>query len=157
MKLRLFQPCSICWMSRNPLTIDAMGCQRSLTKKIQDKGADYVLALKGNPGLLNDEVRLFLESEAAKPASTAISGPDSESDAGHGRIESRQCIVSNPLDGLEQKSAWAGLSRVALIEETREFKGRIRTDRRFCISRLPANAQQISLAVRAHGAIENTR
>ena len=46
-------------------------------------------------------------------------------------------LVSTPLDGLEQKSAWAGLSRITMIEETRQFKGRIRTDRRFFISRLP--------------------
>ena len=139
------------------LTIDAMGGQRSIAKKSQDKGADYVLALKGNPGLLNDDVRLFLESEAAKPASTAISDTYSESDAGHGRIESRKCIVSNQLDWLEQKSAWDGLSSIAMIEETREFKGRISTDRRFFISRLPANAKQIALAVRTHWTIENTR
>lgn len=138
------------------ITIDAMGCQRSIAKKIQDKGADYVLALKGNQGLLNDDVRLFLESEAAKPASTAISDTYSECDAGHGRIESRKCIVSNHLDWLEQKSAWAGLSSIAMIEETREFKGRISVDRRFFISSLPANAKQIAQAVRAHWAIENT-
>lgn len=138
------------------ITIDAMGCQRSIAKKIRDNGADYVLALKGNQGRLNDDVRLFLESEAAKPVSTAITDTYSESDAGHGRIESRKCIVSNQLDWLEQKSAWAGLSSIAMIEETREFKGRISTDRRFFISSLPANARQIAQAVRAHWAIENT-
>jgi len=55
------------------ITIDAMGCQRSIAKKIWDKGGDYVLALKGNQGRLNDDIRLFLESEAAKPVSMAIS------------------------------------------------------------------------------------
>jgi hypothetical protein len=37
------------------ITIDAMGCQRSIAKKIRDRGADYVLALKGNQGTLNDD------------------------------------------------------------------------------------------------------
>lgn len=32
------------------VTIDAMGCQREIAAKIVDKGADYVLALKGNQG-----------------------------------------------------------------------------------------------------------
>jgi predicted transposase YbfD/YdcC len=35
------------------VTIDAMGCQREITSKIVDKGADYVLALKGNQGGLH--------------------------------------------------------------------------------------------------------
>src|SRR6202051_1243248 len=34
------------------VTIDAMGCQRSIAQKIGDKKADYVLALKGNQGTL---------------------------------------------------------------------------------------------------------
>ena len=138
------------------ITIDAMGCQRSIAKKIRDKGADYVLALKGNQGTLNDDVRLFLQAEAAKPVSIAISDTYSEADAGHGRIESRKCIVSSELDWLEQKAQWSGLTSIAMIEETREFKGRISVDRRFFISSLPANARQIAGAVRAHWAIENT-
>lgn len=32
------------------VTLDAMGCQREIAAKIRDKGADYVLALKGNQG-----------------------------------------------------------------------------------------------------------
>ncbi len=34
------------------VTIDAMGCQREIAKKIIDKEADHVLALKGNQGTL---------------------------------------------------------------------------------------------------------
>lgn len=138
------------------LTIDAMGCQRSIAKKIRDKGADYVLALKGNQGTLNDDVRLFLQAEAAKPVSMAISDTYSEADAGHGRVESRRCVVSSELDWLEQTPAWSGLTSIAMIEETQEFKGHISVERRFFISSLPANARQIAQAVRAHWAIENT-
>ncbi|WP_219064675.1 hypothetical protein [Pseudomonas sp. UMAB-08] len=68
--------------------IDAVGCQRGIAKKIRDKGADYVLALKGNQGTLNDDVRLFLQAQAAKPIPMAISDTySSEIDAG--RVESR--------------------------------------------------------------------
>jgi hypothetical protein len=34
------------------VTIDAMGCQKDIAEKIIDKGADYVLGLKGNQGTL---------------------------------------------------------------------------------------------------------
>ena len=138
------------------ITIDAMGCQRSIAKKIRDRGADYVLALKGNQGTLSNDVHMFLESEVAKPVSMGISDTYSESDAGHGRVESRRCVVSSQIDWLEQKTAWRGLTSLAMIEETREFKGRISVERRFFISSLPANARQIAQAVRAHWAIENT-
>ena len=33
-----------------------MGCQKDIAKQICGQGADYVLALKGNAGLIHDEV-----------------------------------------------------------------------------------------------------
>ena len=35
------------------VTIDAAGCQKEIAKKIQEKGGDYTLALKGNQGMLH--------------------------------------------------------------------------------------------------------
>jgi len=39
------------------VTIDAMGCQREIAAKIAAKEADYVLALKGNQGVLAEQVK----------------------------------------------------------------------------------------------------
>jgi predicted transposase YbfD/YdcC len=38
------------------ITIDAMGCQTEIAKKIRKSKADYVLALKGNQGTLHEAV-----------------------------------------------------------------------------------------------------
>ena len=35
------------------VTIDAMGCQRNITKQIIDQGGNYSIGLKGNQGLLH--------------------------------------------------------------------------------------------------------
>ena len=43
------------------VTIDAMGCQKTIAGKIADKGADYVLGLKGNQGNLHADVKLFFQ------------------------------------------------------------------------------------------------
>ena len=48
------------------VTIDAMGCQRAIAQKIIDKKADYVLALKGNQGLLCEDVELFAAEQKAR-------------------------------------------------------------------------------------------
>ena len=138
------------------VTIDAMGCQRAIAHQIQDQGADYILALKGNQETLHEQVRLFLETEAAKPASEAIGKVYEDVDAGHGRIEKRRCIVSSQIEWLEQKPHWAGLKTIAMLEEMRDVGGKVSIDRRFFISSLPANAQKIAQSVRAHWSIENT-
>lgn len=59
-------------LAGNIVTIDAMGCQKAIAEKIHQKEADYVLALKGNQGTLSEDVRLFFETETAKPSSSAI-------------------------------------------------------------------------------------
>lgn len=132
-----------------------MGTQKAIAKQIHDKGGHYVLALKGNQGTLNENIRLYLETEFKKNTSTAITDRYEEADKGHGRIEMRRCVVSSQIDWLTQKEQWVGLKTIAMIEETQEIKGKISTEHRFFISSLPADAKQIAAAVRAHWLIEN--
>lgn len=44
------------------ITLDAMGTQREIAKKIRKKRADYVLALKKNQGELYEDVKLYFET-----------------------------------------------------------------------------------------------
>jgi hypothetical protein len=52
------------------VTIDAMGCRRAIAKKIGDKKADYIIALKGNQGTLHEDVKL--SSPSRKPENSRI-------------------------------------------------------------------------------------
>ena len=137
------------------VTIDAMGTQKAIAKQIVDQGGDYILALKGNQGTLNEDIRLFLETELKKSSSTVINDSYEDIDKGHGRIESRKCFVSSQLEWLEQKEEWAGLKTIAMIEETREWNGKLSTEQRFFIASVPPVAERIASAVRSHWLIEN--
>src|ERR1700726_4537870 len=66
------------------VTMDALNCQRAIAQQIVDQSGDYALALKGNQGILHDDVRRFLDDPACKAATTE---PTVEAD--HGRIETR--------------------------------------------------------------------
>lgn len=137
------------------VTIDAMGTQKAIAKQIIDQGGDYILALKGNQGRLNDDIRLFLETELNKVQTTAIEDQHFDVDKGHGRIETRHCLVSSQIDWLGQKQEWAGLKTVIMVEETQETKEKQSIDRRFFISSLPPEAQRLSSAIRAHWSVES--
>ena len=139
----------------NIITIDAMGCQKAIAEIIQEKEADYVLALKSNHGTLHEDVKLFLEAEAVKKSSVLIEDSHEEIDAGHGRIETRKCIVSSQIDWIEQRLEWPGLKTIAMIKETREIGNKKSIEHRFFISSLAADAKKIASAVRAHWLIEN--
>jgi predicted transposase YbfD/YdcC len=72
------------------VTIDAMGCQRDIARKIIDKKADDVLALKGNQGsTLRDEVELFATEQKARGYADTTISVDATVDGDHGRIETR--------------------------------------------------------------------
>ena len=75
------------------VTIDAMGCQKRIAETIRDRGADYVLALKGNPQQLHEAV---VETFAVEQAE-AFEGCDHDFhqtvNKNHGRIKTRRCWV----------------------------------------------------------------
>lgn len=134
------------------ITIDAMGTQKAIAAKIIDKGADYVLALKGNQGTLHDDVRLFFEQ---MPPETDIATHE-ETDKGHGRIEVRTCTVTADIDWLKMQHGWEGIASIVRIESTRTIKGKITAEIRYYISSLPPDPKRLLHAIRSHWAIENS-
>ena len=45
------------------VTADAMNCQKGTAEVITEGKGDYVLALKGNQGLLYEEVRAYFDGD----------------------------------------------------------------------------------------------
>lgn len=70
----------------NIITIDAMGTQTDIAKKIIKNGADYILAVKENQSNLLEEIKD--EFRFSKNIEININ-----EDVGHGRIETRKCSV----------------------------------------------------------------
>jgi hypothetical protein len=64
------------------VTIDAMGCQRTIAQKILDQGADSVRALKGNPPTLEAAVERCLGSGPEAEAHRATSADTEQTEQG---------------------------------------------------------------------------
>ena len=138
------------------VTIDAMGCQRSIAAKIIAKKADYILALKGNQGTFREDVEVFAdEQKALKYRDTTISTHETV-DADHGRIETRGYSVIHDVGWLRERHEWPGLKAVVVVECQREINGKIANERRFYITSLVLLANAIGPMIRAHWAIENS-
>lgn len=134
------------------ITLDAMGCQRKIVEKIMDKNADYLIGLKGNQGKLNEDVRLFFQ----KKPKGAIFNTETEVDKGHGRLEVRQCTVSEDINWIKERHPqWKALRSVIEIQSQREIKGEVTTEKRYYISSLEAKADKIATVVRQHWGVEN--
>ena len=146
------------------ITIDAMGCQRDIARKVIDKKADYVLALKGSQGSLRDDVELFAtEQKAIGFADTTIS-QDTTVDGDHGRIETRTTTVIHDVTWLQRRHDRPGLKGVAMVESSREIvessreiNGKVERETRYYITSLAMlGAALLGPVIRSHWAIENS-
>ena len=137
-------------------TIDAMGCQRAIARKIIDKKADYVLALKGNQGALRADVERFTTEQKASDFKDAVVSRNQTVDGDHGRIETRTVTVIHDVGWLQEHHQWPGLKRLVMVEATRETSGRIEPETRFYITSLERPASQMGPIVRDHWAVENS-
>lgn len=138
------------------VTIDAMGCQRGIARKIVEKKADYVLALKGNQSALHDDVKLFAaEQKAAGFKDTDVSRTQTV-DGDHGRIETRTVTVFHHAEWLRERHDWPGLNAVVMVESVREINDKTALETRYYITSLALAAVLIAPIVRSHWAIENS-
>jgi predicted transposase YbfD/YdcC len=131
------------------ITIDAIGCQKTIVKNIVDGDGDYVIAIKGNQGNLFEDVKAYFDDTKDMPTHT-------EYDKGHGRIEKRTCNATDNIDWLRREYPdWAGLTSISQVVAERTIKDKKSVETRYYISSLPANPKFIGDAVRSHWGIEN--
>ena len=137
------------------VTIDAMGCQRTIAQKIVEHGADYVLALKGNQPTLEQAVERFFVTGPEAEAHRTQSEYHEQTEQGHGRVETRCAWISADLEAELRAAEWPGLQSIGMVEATRTLGGKTSVEPRFYLSSLPPEAPQFAQAVRNHWGIEN--
>jgi predicted transposase YbfD/YdcC len=137
------------------VTIDAMGCQRNIAKKIIDKKADYIIALKGNQGTLREDVGVFAAEQKANGFEDTTISRHETVDGDHGRIETRTYTAIHDVSWLQERHNWPGLQGVVMVESQREIDGKITQETRFYITSLVLLANVIGPMIRDHWAVEN--
>lgn len=138
------------------VTIDAMGCQRAIARKIIGKKADYVFGLKGNQGSLRKDVDLFVAEQRSRDFKDTKISQATTIDADNGRIETRKTTVIEDAGWLQKDHDWPGLKAVVMVESTRETAGVIQEETRLYITSLTMHADLMGPVIRGHWAIENS-
>jgi len=133
------------------ITTDAMGTQREIVSKIRKKRADYVLALKGNQGLLYEDVKLYFEdsgllSECAYTKTL---------EKARSSVEKREYWQTDDIGWLSQKKEWAGLKSIAMTRNSVIKDGEETSETRYFISSLPLEVKEIARAIRGHWMVES--
>lgn len=138
------------------VTIDAMGCQESIVKKIRSHEADYVLAVKGNQATLHQQIHeYFCWLEKEQPRTESYERWSSPVENDHGRIERREIDVATSVDWLEGKERWQDVTSIIRYRSFREAGGQTSVTDRYYISSFETSAEQFGHLIRQHWLIEN--
>ena len=135
------------------VTIDAMGTQTKIAKKIVNKGGDYLLPVKGNQKKLQSALHdIFSISRLEAKETEAYS----TSEKGHGREENRHCMVADASEIGDLVFEWPALKTLGYVVSFRTEKGKETTVAvKLYISSAELNAKALLNASRDHWSVEN--
>lgn len=141
-------------LSGSIVTIDGIGCQTEIAAALVEQQANYVLAVKGNQETLAYDVQAAFE-----PTTRDFQPPYAKTvNKGHGRVEIRECWVTDAPDVLafiQDYKAWSGLRSLVKITAQRRLASKIEVETRYFIAGLPLDPLHLLQVVRAHWQIEN--
>ncbi|EGR3952389.1 ISAs1 family transposase [Vibrio cholerae] len=137
------------------ITIDAMGCQKKIAQKILDKEADYLLAVKGNQGMLEQAFDDYFRMDMLQDFNGSSYSTQEKS---HGRIETRVALVNRDLSVLgDIEHEWPGLKSMGIVASIRQ-ESAVATEQdvsiRYYICSKELEAQTLLEATRSHWGVE---
>jgi len=138
------------------VTIDAMGCQKAIAQKIIEEKGHYVLQLKENQPALHALVKETFDELTSRGIPCVPYMYHEETNAGHGRVETRRVWTTDWTDWYQERHEWVGLKSFVCVESTRQIGDHRSTERRYFISDLDGKDAKVMLGyVRGHWGIEN--
>ena len=138
------------------VTVDAIGCQKSVAEQVIEQQADYVLAVKENQPKLCAHIReLFDREEKTLMQDLSVDCYETEEE-NHGRVEIRRYRTTDQIEDFAGAAAWKGLALFGMVEAQRQVGDQVSVERRYYISSLDNDAKRFGQAVRGHWGIENS-
>jgi predicted transposase YbfD/YdcC len=139
------------------ITIDAMGCQKEITRRITTAGGDYVLAVKDNQPTLHADVQQIFHAGLENDFAGLEHRAHRTTGRGHGRTETRHYhLVRVPKALARKHPGFAGLRTVGMVFSERQVgDGPATAETRFYISSLDLKVKAFAEAVRGHWSVEN--
>jgi predicted transposase YbfD/YdcC len=139
------------------VTIDAMGCQKDIAKKIIDGQGDYVLAVKDNQPKLHKAIQEVFSDRRQTELMTMPHREHQTTDSSHGRKDERHYVLAKMPKDFPEKDSWPGAAAIGMaVRVTQKPDGTMSGDTRYFISSRFLSGRRFAEAVRGHWGIENS-
>jgi predicted transposase YbfD/YdcC len=138
------------------ITLDAMGCQKAIAKKVIDGGGDYTFAVKDNhPKLAKAIEQAFLEAYEEGLVESGFRSKTVD-EKGHGREETRSyCVASIPESMKTLAKSWPGIKSIGQAINITTQGDKQTSETRYYISSRAPKVSEFSQSVRKHWGIES--
>jgi len=136
------------------ITSDSLNCQKEITGKIVENGADYVLGLKGN----HEKLHTAVEEHFLYNPLSANSAIKNVCEAGHGRVEQREYWLETELNFLKdvpEIDLWSKLNAVGMVKSVITRGEKTSFEIRYFLTSL-TDVEHFAKSVREHWGIENS-
>lgn len=137
------------------VTIDAMGCQTEIAKKIVAAQANYVLAVKQNQPSLYEAIAAYFTWAKNDPTEKQTLLQFSSYDGEHGRHVHWTVEVTHDTNWYESQKEWKQLSSMIHVTRKREQHGNTSIEHAYYISSARYDAKHFAELIRGHWSIEN--
>jgi len=137
------------------VTIDAMGCQTEIAKKIVAGGGTYCLAVKGNQPTVHQGIVDFFQDHLADDFARTPVRRHETHEKGHGREETRYYFICAVPKDLPDRARWAGLKAIGMTINNTQRGGKDCNEVRYYMLSKHVGAPRFAGAVRSHWGIEN--
>ena len=137
------------------ITIDAMGCQKEIAKKIVEKNGHYCFAVKENKKNFYLDIKDYFDFVLNDTHEKEKIITYTTTDKDHGRIERREYYIVYDIDWLYGKENWQNLSMIGMTRNYREINGEVSIQEKYYISDLKLSGEEFARVVRGHWSIEN--
>lgn len=139
------------------VTADAMDCQKDTASVIIEGKGDYVLAVKGNQGLLYEEVREYFDEKTMEKLSGSAGRYKKTVEKEHGGVAVREYYISEDTDWYSEKGKWKGLKSFGMVHKVlTKADGSREEEYRYYICSIKEDAEEFERAVRRHWGVENS-
>ena len=138
------------------VTSDAMNCQKGTAEVIIEGKGDYVLALKGNHGLLYEEVRAYFDEDCRETLKGKSGCYKKTVKAEHGGVAVREYYITEDTGWFSEKGKWKGLKSFGMVHKKLKRRDGTQEDEFRCyICSIEENAEEFERAARRHWGVEN--
>lgn len=142
-------------LSGSLVTIDAMGCQTEIARKIVNADADYCLAVKGNQPTLHRGITDFFSDHLEDDFARTKVRRYQTHEKGHGREETRYYFLCPVPEDLPDGSRWDHLKAIGIAINNTQRDGKDCNEVRYYILSKYIAGRRFAGAVRQHWGIEN--